>query len=523
MLAWMMYVTMVTLLLSGAALAAEHTARLHRASTRWIWILTIIASLLLPTVIASVSVQMPSMFSPTVSQNIVALREVTSERLSPASWVKDSTGKAPEWRGLDPVLKNAWVVVSAGMLLVLVVTGTHLFLRKRRWAKQTFNGTLVYITADIGPAVVGLLRPRIVVPSWVMQSPRSQQAIVLAHEQSHLDAHDPQLLTIALCLLVAMPWNLPLWWQLRRLRYAIEVDCDARVLRGGHDVNTYGETLIEVGERQSAFIGSVAAMSESKSFLEERIRIMVLKPTKLGRIVAVGLACLSVGMVTVAAQVGPPNAASTTTIERQQVAVNPDVLAGYVGNYQFGKNGVMHITRDGSRLFLQLTGQQVVEVFPESETKFFAKIVDAQISFVKDAQGNTTSLTLHQNGMNQSAPRIDATAAKQIEETTAAKIHSQQPNPGSEAALRRTIDAVTAGKPNLSEMSPELAKATEQQLPKLQPMLVTMGPVQSIAFNGVGNQGWDTYLVRHANGTTQWHILIDDKGIIIGALVSAGP
>ncbi|UUZ52386.1 hypothetical protein LP419_22985 [Massilia sp. H-1] len=43
-------------------------------------------------------------------------------------------------------------------------------------------------------------------------------------------ARDPQLLGLALLVLVAMPWNLPMWWQLRRLRHAIEVDCDARVL-----------------------------------------------------------------------------------------------------------------------------------------------------------------------------------------------------------------------------------------------------------------------------------------------------
>jgi len=87
-----------------------------------------------------------------------------------------------------------------------------------------------------------------------------------------------------------MPWNLPLWWQLRRLRRAIEVDCDARVLNAGHDVNRYGETLLEVGQRHSAFLGSVAAMSESKSFLEQRIRIMLSKPKRWWKISAATLA-----------------------------------------------------------------------------------------------------------------------------------------------------------------------------------------------------------------------------------------
>ena len=130
------------------------------------------------------------------------------------------------------------------MLLALIAGGfVHLALRKRRWQPAVVAGAPVLVTDDVGPAVVGLLRPRIVVPRWVTHAPRTQQSAVLAHEQSHLEARDPQLFTLALALLVFMPWNLPLWWQLRRLRRAIEIDCDARVLEGGIDAASYGETL----------------------------------------------------------------------------------------------------------------------------------------------------------------------------------------------------------------------------------------------------------------------------------------
>ena len=60
MLAWMLYVVMVTLLLSIGAFIAERAARLKRGRTRWIWITAIVASLAIPTVIASVSVQLPN-------------------------------------------------------------------------------------------------------------------------------------------------------------------------------------------------------------------------------------------------------------------------------------------------------------------------------------------------------------------------------------------------------------------------------------------------------------------------------
>jgi hypothetical protein len=53
-----------------------------------------------------------------------------------------------------------------------------------------------------------------------------------------------------------------------------------------------------------------------------------------------------------------------------------------------------------------LGGQATFPIFPESETMFFLKVVDAQIEFVKDAGGAVTALILHQGGRDQKAPRI---------------------------------------------------------------------------------------------------------------------
>ena len=208
-----------------------------------------------------------------------------------------------------PCSTTAWRAASVAMLLALVASGVHLFMRKRALAARHGRRRVGATSpSDVGPAVVGLLRPRIVVPRWVTMALPSHQSAVIAHEQSHLDARDPQLLTLALALLVFMPWNLPLWWQLRRLRYAIEIDCDARVLKGGVDPAHYGETLIAVGERQSAYIGAVAAMSESKSFLEERIEHMIRKPVRWRRLGAATLASFAIALTALAAQVSPPNA-----------------------------------------------------------------------------------------------------------------------------------------------------------------------------------------------------------------------
>jgi beta-lactamase regulating signal transducer with metallopeptidase domain len=79
-------------------------------------------------------------------------------------------------------------------------------------------------------------------------------------------------LLATLLMIVAMPWNLTLWWMAHRLRLAVEVDCDERVLRGGlWDVRTYGALLLFVGRRRSRPAYSLAAFSRPRSSLEHRI------------------------------------------------------------------------------------------------------------------------------------------------------------------------------------------------------------------------------------------------------------
>jgi beta-lactamase regulating signal transducer with metallopeptidase domain len=524
MLLWMLYVIVVSLFLSGAALAAERAERLRRGSTRWVWAMGIVASLLVPASIASVSIQLPQIpnfVTPSVSQRVVALRQITAKELSPSTFLGAGARQFAARPSLDTLLKRAWFAASVAMLLALLFSAAYLFYRKRRWERGTIAGASVYITEHAGPAVVGIFRPRIVIPRWVQKASLEIQEHVIAHEQAHLAAHDVGLFTGALFLLVCMPWNLSLWWQLRRLRRAIEVDCDARVLKAGHDTASYGETLIVVGQRRSLYIGAVAGMSESKSFLEDRISIMVQKPARWWRVSAAALGCLSLALVAAAAEVGPPETASSEAA----VAINMDsvVLDRYTGTYQLTPNAVLTVTREGDKLFAQLTGQPKAEIFANSEREFFYKIVDAQISFDSDTQRNTTGLVLHQNGANIPAPRVDAAAAQKIAANLAARIQGQTPLPGSEAAARRLVAGVATGNPNYDEMSPALADAVRKQLPKLQPWLADLGPIVSVQFIGVGNQGWDIYSIKHEHGSSQLRIALDGSGIITGALSSAGP
>jgi hypothetical protein len=91
---------------------------------------------------------------------------------------------------------------------------------------------------------------------------------------------------------------------------------------------------------------------------------------------------------------------------RVVAAVDPKVYDTYVGEYQITPTFALKVTRDGDRLMTQATGQPPVEVFPESTTRFFLKVVDAQITFVTGEDGRVTHLILRQNGVEQKGLRI---------------------------------------------------------------------------------------------------------------------
>ena len=92
---------------------------------------------------------------------------------------------------------------------------------------------------------------------------------------------------------------------------------------------------------------------------------------------------------------------------RTEISLSPATFDRYVGRYQFAPAIFLTVTRDGNRFMSQLTGQAAYEVFAETEKDFFYKVVDAQLTFEVDPQGKTVAVILHQNGLNQRAPKIE--------------------------------------------------------------------------------------------------------------------
>jgi bla regulator protein BlaR1 len=141
-----------------------------------------------------------------------------------------------------------WASVTRAVAQALRVSS---LIRRSRRGPAVVDGVPSVITDSIGPATVGVLRTRVVIPRWVLALPPAERRYVLRHEEEHRKSRDTLLLFIASLTGVLMPWNLPIWWQLRRLWLAVEMDCDKRVVAALGDARAYGEMLLRVAEAGS--------------------------------------------------------------------------------------------------------------------------------------------------------------------------------------------------------------------------------------------------------------------------------
>lgn len=85
----------------------------------------------------------------------------------------------------------------------------------------------------------------------------------------------------------------------------------------------------------------------------------------------------------------------------------------YVGRYDYG-GPVLTVTRDGASLKAQLTGQPPFEIFPKSGTTFAWKVVEAEVTFVRDADGKVTKAVHKQGGQTIDAPRLPDSKATRV-------------------------------------------------------------------------------------------------------------
>jgi CubicO group peptidase (beta-lactamase class C family) len=202
------------------------------------------------------------------------------------------------------------------------------------------------------------------------------------------------------------------------------------------------------------------------------------------------------------------------------ISLSAETLQRYAGVYGMGPGVNMIITVENGQLVSQMTRQQKLPLTPMAANIFTPKVVDAQLEFPKDEKGPSSQLVLHQNGRDMTARRLSDAEAKAVLNAAAdfdRRFKEQKPDKGSEAAVRRMIDELIAGKPNYDLMSPGLANATRQQLTGIQSMFAGFGALQSITFKGVGPGGADIYQVKFEKNSIDYRVWLAPDGKVDSA------
>ena len=273
-----LYVTAITACLGAVAQLIERALPVT-ASRRWLWCAVI-----------AISVAIPGYYR---SHHTWAVPGIGVEPTTAAYVTSDNSMSgvvARIWSAVEivnPLIHPVWYAMSAAILLWGAANLARVWWIVRR-SRRTHAGNgkperlddvSVVVTDSVGPATVGIIRPSVLVPRWVLALPRSQRRYVLKHEDEHRRSHDARLLFVASMLIALVPWNIALWWVVRRLRLAVEMDCDNRVVSALGDPAAYGELLFRVAQAasrgprlQPAFLGG--------GMLERRLRLL-LAPTPL--------------------------------------------------------------------------------------------------------------------------------------------------------------------------------------------------------------------------------------------------
>lgn len=265
MIVWMLSSVAASILLAAAARVAEPALRGRGLAVRWVWAATLVGAVALPARAWLAPAPTPvadSMAAPVSAEALTALDRAVAA--APSVAVR-----------IEPVLPALWTAASLLTALVLLGGLARLGLRARRWPRAELSGLSVLVSERFGPAVLGIVRPRIVVPRWVLELDPARRCMVLLHEEEHRRAGDAALLALGGLAVVATPWNPVCWWLLHRLRGAVEMDCDARVLARGVDVPAYGRLLLDLGTRVGDATLAVAAFAKPRSLLERRLTTMV--------------------------------------------------------------------------------------------------------------------------------------------------------------------------------------------------------------------------------------------------------
>ncbi|MXW66879.1 MAG: TonB family protein [Gemmatimonadales bacterium] len=309
-IAWIGYCLLISGLLALAAFASERALGHFRKPVRWAWFAAIAGSVTVPVVAFFAPGLLPGFGASSAAPpaGLDGLAVATATPASPATAA--AAGGGFDAAAVSTVLGWGWLALAAAMIGYLGRIYGRLRSEMRTWKPGRVAGSPVMISEERGPAVVGIRRSVVVMPRWIPELDDRLLRLVFLHEREHQRAGDHRLFAAAVTALVLMPWNPVVWWQVSRLRLAIEFDCDRRVLGRGESRRDYADALITVGSRVSGSLLAAAAFAERKPAVERRLRRMTEPPANLRLLRTLGASGLA--MVAVLFVLGCPGPESGT-------------------------------------------------------------------------------------------------------------------------------------------------------------------------------------------------------------------
>jgi hypothetical protein len=372
-LTWMLYGALVAALVAAAAAGLEGLFRLGGIPLRFVWT----GALLLTLALVALAPGRGTGPAPLLSK--VAITEVTvvgGAVAAPEPSLRDALagmggeavrrvrGALGEAGRRVPAGAGSWLLAlcaAATMLTLGTIGATHRrFYRARRaWPTAELLGTRVRVAPEVGPVVMGVARPEIVVPRWLLHRSHEESRLVLAHESEHIRARDPLLLTLAWGIAALLAWNPAVWWMVSRLRLAVELDCDARVLRRGESPRSYGSVLIDLAGRSRPMRAGMLALADPPSQLERRLLAMTYQRTRARLAQGCALGSLALVALLAACAAELPTAAEIEAIDVAGAeAAGSKVALLDDGNTVYKLDGVV-VTREEA---LALTSEKIASV-----------------------------------------------------------------------------------------------------------------------------------------------------------------
>jgi hypothetical protein len=241
-----------------------------------------------------------------------------------------------EWLGrpaplLDGVLRSTeaglpwvWAIASLSLLAAALWAERGLLSDCRDYRVTRIAGIRVWVSAVDGPATFGPLRPRIVIPYWMVSASPGERRLAVLHELNHVRAGDLQLLWASYLVVCAMPWNPAVWWLFRRLERAVEIDCDGRVLSVRGSARAYGELLVRAATIRSSRVLSAPGLLARPTLLKARIEHMRARAGGAGNVpwgLMSSAVVLTVAVIFLPAPAAPARLPSDTAPEHGEAVV----------------------------------------------------------------------------------------------------------------------------------------------------------------------------------------------------------